>query len=334
MLKETEEQLILKVIEGRADEKEINLFNQWIERSSENAELFAQLKRVYQISSFGNHSAHANWEKVVHKVRTGYTVPDFIELPHSGRANIRLWDSPLLRVAAAIVLLIGFSFLLKVTVFSPQQLIVSGKNLNNDEPYLMIDGSLVFLNGDSEIRISKKFGKKTREVALTGEAFFEVAKAETLPFVVIANKTSTRVLGTSFNINSDLSGQVKVSVASGLVEFSASEGEVILLLKAGEQAKYEPVTGNVEKSVISDPNFQSWRTGVLIFRETPLYEALDMLGIHYSRTFLIQGVNERIGTITTTFNNQPLEAVLEEMSLLLNAKTEIKNDTIIFKTDY
>jgi transmembrane sensor len=331
MQKKIEELLLLKVIEGRADESEVNLFKLWVESSSENAELFVQLKRVYQLSSFENHSSQANWEKVVHKVRTGYTVPNFIELPANSGVRNQIWLSPLLRVAAAIVLLIGISFLLRVTVFNPEQVTVSGKDLSKNEPYLMRDGSLVFLNGDSEITISKKFGEKHRVVSLTGEGYFEITKVDGVPFVVKTNSTTTRVLGTSFNVYSDRSGQVKVSVTSGLVEFAESEGDKILRLEAGEQGTYEPADGRVVKSMISDPNFQAWRTGVLIFRETHLEDAIKMLGKHYSRILTIEGIDERIGSITTTFDNQPLDAVLEELTLLLNAKTETKNDTIIFK---
>lgn len=331
MQKETEEQLLLKVIEGRADEREVSLFNQWMESSGENAELFARLKKAYQLSSFSNHSAKANWEKVANKVRAGYTVPDFIELPDNSRGVRQIWLSPLLRVAAALVLLIGISFLLKITVFSPEQLTITGNDLSRNEPYPMSDGSLVFLNDDSELIIFKGFGKKERKVSLVGEAYFQIADAEGIPFVVQTNSTTTRVLGTSFNVYSDRSGEVRVSVTSGTVEFFESEADAILMLVAGEQGMYDPAKGSVEKTMITDPNFQAWRTGVLIFRETPLDDALNLLGKHYSKTFLLNGVGERIGSITTTFYNQPLEAVLEELSLLLNSKTESRNDTIIFK---
>jgi transmembrane sensor len=330
MQNEIEELLLLKIIEGRADESEINLFNKWIESSAENAVLFNQLKMSYKLSSFGSHSTKANWEKVVNKVRTGYTVPDFIELPENSGAISKIWHSPFLRVAATIVLLIGISFLLKVTVFSSEQLIVSGKDLMKNEPYLMSDGSLVFLNGDSEIAIPNKFGEKSRDVSLSGEAYFEIEHSEGIPFVVKTHSTTTRVLGTSFNVYSDQSGQVKVSVTSGLVEFAQNEKVETIRLKAGEQGEYDPRSKGVEKSIISNPNFQAWRTGVFIFDETPLGEALHLLGDYYSHIFMLNGVTERIGNITTTFDNQPLEAVLEELTLLMNAKIEIKNDTIIF----
>lgn len=331
MQKEIKEQLLLKVIEGRADESERNLFKQWVESSAENAERFDELKKAYQLSSFANHSTQANWEKVVRKVSAGYTVPDFIELHDNSGVVRQIWLSPLLRVAAAIVLLIGISFLLRVTVFNPEQLTITGKDLMRNEPHTLSDGSLVFLNHDSEIIIFRGFGKKERKVSLVGEAYFEIAKAEGIPFVVQTNSTTTRVLGTSFNVYSDRLGEVRVSVTSGTVEFSDGKADEILQLAAGEQGMYDPAKGSLEKSMISDPNFQAWRTGVLVFRETPLDEALNLLGKHYSQTFQLYGVGEKIGSITTTFDNQPLEAVLEEITLLLNAKTESRNDTIIFK---
>lgn len=327
-----DEILLLRIIENKADDSELALFRKWQNESAENAALFVQLKKTYEISSFDKHSTQANWQQVLNKVRTGYNVPDFIELPELQVAQKTIGINLLLRVAAVVVLIIGLTFLFKNIVFNSEQLIVSGNDLKNNEPYLMADGSLVYLNGDAEISFSKHFGEKNRKLELKGEAFFEVKRNEKLPFQILSNKTTTRVLGTSFNVFSDVLGKVEVSVVTGIVEFYTDKRNSVEL-HAGEQGTYIPATNGIKKDVINDPNFQSWKTGVLIFKDTPLNDALEILSRHYSKVFLFNGIRNKKPDITTKFDNQSIEAVLEELNLLLNTKNEFKNDTIVFKPD-
>lgn len=324
-----DEVLLLRVIENKADDSEKALFTKWYNKSAENALLFDQLKKAWELSSFDEHSIEANWQQVVNKVRIGYNVPDFIELPEVQRARKTIGLKLLLRVAAAVVLVVGLFFLFKSIGFSSEQLIVSGNDQKNNEPYQMADGSLVYLNGNAEISFSKHFGTKNRNLTLKGEAFFEVHRNENLPFQITTNETTTRVLGTSFNVFSDEKGNVKVSVVKGLVEFS-SQKENSTKLHAGEQGTYLPETAGIKKEVINDPNFQSWKTGILIFEETQLSEAFEILNRYYGKVFLFEGENQTKTNITTEFDNQSIEDVLEELNLLLNTKIKFKNDTIIF----
>ncbi|MGB3005041.1 MAG: FecR family protein [Chitinophagaceae bacterium] len=62
------------------------------------------------------------------------------------------------------------------------------------------DGSIVWLNAGSKLTYTKEFGKKVREVNLTGEAFFDVTKINEKPFIIHTSSINIRVLGTSFNV--------------------------------------------------------------------------------------------------------------------------------------
>ena len=324
-----DEILLLRIIENKADELEKVLFNKWYNESAKNAALFAQLKKIWESVSFDMHSTKTNWQQVVNKLRTGYNVPDYIKLPEVQQARKTIRLNSLLRVAAMVVLVVGVSYLFRNIVFNSEQLIVSGNDLQNNGPYQMADSSLVYLNGDSEISFSKHFGSKNRNLTLKGEAFFEVKRNENMPFQITTDSTTTRVLGTSFNVFSDATGKVKVSVVTGLVEFFTDNKNAVKL-HPGEQAIYLPETVGIKKDVINDPNFQSWKTGILIFKETPLLETFEILNRHYAKVFLLQVKNKTKTNITTKFDNQPIEDVLEELNLLLNTKNQFRNDTIIF----
>jgi transmembrane sensor len=281
--------------------------------------------------SIGQDSLQRNWDSVISKIDAGTSVPDYIQLPDAKPASIRLKLNTFLRVAAMLIILLGISFLLKNFVFSPGQLTISGNDLNPKDPYHLEDGSLVYLNRNSNLSISKRFGKKNRKVSLKGEAFFEIKRNEKIPFIITTGKTTTQVFGTSFNIYSDSSEQVSVTVVTGVVEFFTTKGNDRVRLVAGERGTYNPDMAGITKESTADRNFQAWNTGILYFNETPLPEAFRLLQKQYSRVFVFETKKENLPTLTTTFENLTLEAVLEELNLLLNTKNEIKNDTIIFK---
>ena len=65
-----DETLLLKIIENRADEKERNLFENWLGESVMHAEYFEQTKKVYQLTSFDANTKQKNWESVVAKVES------------------------------------------------------------------------------------------------------------------------------------------------------------------------------------------------------------------------------------------------------------------------
>lgn len=80
------------------------------------------------------------------------------------------------------------------------------------------DGSEVTLEKHSSLRIGENFGKRKREVYLTGEAFFQISKNAEKPFLVYTGKVVTKVLGTSFRIKAyDTDANVSIGVRTGKV---------------------------------------------------------------------------------------------------------------------
>ena len=325
-----DETVLLKVLNNTADKTEMDLFNRWVNAAEENTRHFEQLKKVHDLSFVDGNSFQRNWNAVVTKYESGKNVPDYIEGQASKSKKQTISIRTLIRIAAVLVILFGITILLKNIVFDPKQLLVTSEDLNRNEPYKLADGSLVYLNGKSEIEFSNDFGSKNRMLTLRGEAFFEVQPNKEIPFIISANKTSVKVVGTSFNVFSDSSEQVQISVVEGVVEFSTSKKENLVKLTAGEEGTYNSTSDRITKSNIENPNFLAWKTGVLNFDETPIKEAFQVLQKHYSRVFVFEDSGKMPQTLTTEFDNQPLEDVLEELNLLLNINYESRNDTIFF----
>lgn len=179
------------------------------------------------------------------------------------------------------------------------------------------DGSKVWLNAESTISYSIPFSIDERKVALSGEAFFEVATDKEHPMVVTSGNTRLRVTGTTFN--------VKAYADEEVVEVSLLEGGLMLSLLSDEEEKnaYAIVPGDhvvVRNSKMSVQNenldkYASWRHGNLVFDETPMPEMVRKLERWYGVDVVLK--DERLFTyrFTTTFLNQSLPQVLELLEL-------------------
>lgn len=128
------------------------------------------------------------------------------------------------------------------------------------------DGSKITLNANSTLTYPKKFSAQKRDVKLSGEAFFEVAKDKSRPFTVQANGTKTRVLGTKFNVSAyqDMD-KIKVALLEGNVEFSASNQNQKMLLKPNEMAVFSSKSKRIEKTRFDKNDILEWKNAVIAF---------------------------------------------------------------------
>jgi hypothetical protein len=123
------------------------------------------------------------------------------------------------------------------------------------------DGSIVSLEPGGELRYPEKFGQ-TREVFLSGEAFFEITKDAAHPFLVYANEVTTKVLGTSFRVTANKEAQeIVVAVKTGKVSVSAKSSNSKfrdtsldeVTLTPNQQAIYDRNEHVVVKKVVEKP---------------------------------------------------------------------------------
>lgn len=177
-------------------------------------------------------------------------------------------SSAFMRIAAAVLILLGIG---AVTVFTNRPALLSNeiavtsnenqRNLRVDLP----DGSTIFLNRNSEVRYSRRFGKESRAVKLTGEAFFEISPDKEKPFSIDAGKAIVQVVGTSFSVLTDNgNSEVEVFVKTGKVLLSGKSDSKSLQLDPGFIGKTD--SGILEKSVNENPNYLAWNTGKLEYK--------------------------------------------------------------------
>lgn len=193
------------------------------------------------------------------------------------------------------------------------------------------DGTRVFLNADSRLIYPVAFGKDKREVILQGEGYFDVAKDETRPFLVKTDDLSVRVLGTAFNLKCYPGDErVEATLVRGSVK--VLEGNVEMLLSPGEQARFDRVSGEMDKLQVNTALYTSWKDGLFIFERERLEDILTVLSRWYDVAIFYQreDVKEELFTGDLKKYNS-IEDHLKMLEMTTNVKFEIRGNTIIVK---
>jgi transmembrane sensor len=123
----------------------------------------------------------------------------------------------------------------------------------------LADGSRVTISPGGSMRMEEAYNVTTREVFLTGEAFFEVKKDPSKPFLVHTGDVTTKVLGTSFTVNArkpDVVVSVKtgrVSVFSNKKSTASNNSKAEITLTPNQQAVYHAMNGTLSRTLVEEP---------------------------------------------------------------------------------
>ncbi|MNK49551.1 fec operon regulator FecR [compost metagenome] len=167
------------------------------------------------------------------------------------------------------------------------QLIGNNKSLNRISipkgatyKLTLADGTKVWLNAASSLSYPSHFSGDERLVELTGEAYFEVAKNERMPFKVKVRNTEVRVLGTHFNVSSYAEdGPVRTVLLEGSVQLAYLGNQK--LLKPGYQAVTEGNSSNIILQKANTLQALSWKNGYFLFKENSIVEVMNQIARWY-----------------------------------------------------
>jgi ferric-dicitrate binding protein FerR (iron transport regulator) len=147
------------------------------------------------------------------------------------------------------------------------------------------DGTQVWLNSASSIRYPISFNGAKRQVAITGEAYFEVTPNPRQPFVVaINNKAEVQVLGTHFNVNAyDNEHHIATTLLKGSVQvkrLDAGNVHASVTLRPGQQAEWKEETSSAGINVVAAADIDkvmAWKNGLFNFEGASLEEVMRQL---------------------------------------------------------
>ena len=195
---ERQELLDLLKEDGELRREHVAFTEFWAQKEPDYADMQSTLDKI---------KAKIRWQERDRKTTPMEAAGSGLDLPAIGTGGEprvrRLWRT--WSVAAALALLLGGIGVLYHIRSSRQE----SETLSWQEKYTprnvrskmtLTDGSSVTLNSDSRLKYPANFAGPSREVYLTGEAYFTIQKDPEHPFIIHTNKMTIRVLGTSFNV--------------------------------------------------------------------------------------------------------------------------------------
>lgn len=191
---------------------------------------------------------------------------------------------------------------------------------------VLADGTKVFLNAVSSIKYPTQFNGDQRVVELEGEAYFEVAKDKSKPFIVKSDKQTIEVLGTHFNVHAyNNEAAVKTTLLEGSVAVSSKNQKAIL--KPGQQSNISDNAKIAIREVDTEAAI-AWKNGRFKFDNADLKSVMKQLERWYGIKVEYRGDVSDVRFNGGTFRNKNLSEVLKVLELS-NIKFKVEGKTII-----
>jgi transmembrane sensor len=307
----------VKHLLGEASPEEEQTVIEWMNENASNKEYYNQFKKIWdsskELAAGSTVDVNKAWERFQMRVADKNESPKVISHKRFS------W----LRIAASVILFagLGVAAYFKFSNNEPKEMVAqTGQNVLVDT---LPDGSVITLNKKSTITYPSKFKGDKRAIALKGEAFFNVAPDKKKPFIISVNDVQVTVVGTSFNIKSE-NGNTEIVVETGIVRVTRS-GKTVELI-AGEKILMTANDSITSKETVSDKLYNYYRSKEFVCDDTPLWKLVQVLNEAYDAKISI-GRNElKDMRLTTTFNNESLEKVLEVIHLTFDITIIKKED--------
>jgi ferric-dicitrate binding protein FerR (iron transport regulator) len=318
--------LLVSYFSGSATETEKQELFSWIQQSHENERYYFAIKELFEAGKWENLKKDANtpelWRKLVTKVDQPL-----------GKKYTRQYLT-ILKYAAVFIFGV-FTFWLAQTlvtnggnVFKHQ--VVTG--IGERTQIILPDGTKVWVNSCSSISYLSDYGKENRDVYLNGEAYFEVVKNTSSPFVVNASGFKVKALGTSFNVSAyGDDNEIAAVLLEGSVSFGNEEYKPEVI-KPGEKISFNKSSHKMIVNQVNPEIYSAWSKGENQFEYLTLEEIVKRLQRSYNVTIVIDKEKIKDMHFSGTFRNyENLEQIIKVISLNTGLKYKMLKDTVYLK---
>jgi transmembrane sensor len=188
------------------------------------------------------------------------------------------------------------------------------------------DGTVVMLNTESSISYPTAFAGKSRNVTITGEAYFEVAKNKKMPFIVSFENQKVEVLGTHFDIRAYQEQPNKTTLLEGSVKIST--GNEKQLLVPGQQAIYDVSTKKFDVKTVDTEDIIAWKNGLFLFDNTDLDQVMLELARWYNIEVIYKGPKPTLNFTGEVKKSSNLSRVFKTLESTGGVKFKINGNTV------
>lgn len=307
--------LMAKMLSEEASEHEKATFSAWVQEDPLHQKQWEEAQMLWNKEMKREASQASDIEQAWTRMQSRISTP----APVAKTISFKRPAFFIPAIAAVISVLVVF--------WQPWNSTPALKSLKTQQSQLaelaLSDGSQIWVNQNSVVRYPEKLKGKERVLQLEGEAFFEVARDESRPFIIEAGDTRVQVLGTSFNVRAyEDENAVELSVKTGKVLFFKGDkllpdSSNALILVAGEQAILAASEAQPAMQASQQPNYLAWRDKELNFQNAPLSQVIEALSRFYDVEFTWENaaLAERKFHADSAYKNVPLVDILDEIMI-------------------
>lgn len=333
-------EILANHLSGQATKEEEEKLAEWLAESGENRVFVERLEKMWVTEQKA--LPGLDTEKALRLVLARIQQPSAarqhvdsrIPASYTKRQISELLTRPLfLRAAAVLAVAIG-AFAIYTVLNSKRDVETSTVTFATMQTLQLSDGTRITFDIGSSFKYPRSFeGAKLREVSLDGEAYFEVARNDRLPFTIHSNGGAIRVLGTAFAVRSWKSDEnVIVAVKGGRVSFQHDANDdtskIVYLTENMMSRLSRTGTSPTPAEKIDFSTYLSWMKREIYFQNTPVPEVLRQLERWYNVTIQVTDSAMQHQNITMFVGNKPLNENLDLLSVIVNARVEQRGDTV------
>lgn len=358
------QEILIKCICAKADDNDYKEAYDWIHLKEENKAYFDSLYTSWFAAGL-TRNIDPMTEKRIWEGLDSRRHKTFNDIE---KRNKKSWATSFLKIAAmvAIAFSLGiFSHAYLGTSHKTSELYTVEAPKGAKSRITMADGTHVWLNAGSKIQYSSLYNQNVRDIYLSGEAYFEVAKNKSKPFNVHAGGIVVRALGTVFNVKAYPEEKVvETTLVEGLVSIEKTgddKDKTPFLLKPAQHAVYYKTQAEIK---ITDPNsnasevvsndhklvsiqpgkivltpkvetdvYTSWKDKRWVFQSEPFGNIALKLERIYDIRIVIEDPQLKDYKLTGSIEEENIEMVIKALQLIIPIEYKFEHKQLIISAD-
>lgn len=274
---------IYQLVQGELEDCQAKEVLEWIDKDEETKKRYHQLKRDYAMSGQSDNISYERLSQLYKEIKPQ---------PKILHNQSKRWLPEMMKYAAIfiIALTVGYCMFSEDPLFTEASVTYISYETGDRQTSKvnLPDGSFVQLNSNSKLEVPNQFGMTdSRQIRLTGEAYFDVKHIKNKPFSIHTSKGIVKVLGTTFNVEAYDNEKMITTLVTGKVELQNTENNKTIVLEPSQQSIIN-AEGQVEIKTLNALAYVSWKEGYLTFNQTTLKSIIPKIERFYGIKLLIE----------------------------------------------
>ena len=312
--------IIVRHSRNAVNESDRRKLVEWLEESEENRRFYSLFMANCSLhDTIASPSLYNDTESML--ARLGVRI-DAAESQHRTYAPLRAVGWALAAVVAVVVSVLVFR---GASFSEPAQVPMEhASNLTAETIHFVLDdGTRVYLHPGAEIAYNVSTLDDIREVRLSGDAYFDVSRNESKPFVVHTDNIGIRVLGTAFSVSA--SPEVsQVVLERGSVRLLSPEGSSMVTLSPNEKATFKALTGDVRVEPVYATAFVTDKYNLMSITDATINEIITRLASIFHKKISVRGGDDGKRYNLAVLKSDTLEDILFILEYMTGAEFTIQ----------